>query len=460
MKKITSFLLLFLALWITNNSNLKAQAVVNTSVFWTTGWCTICNNINSGQYACAQGSGSPMWNNGQRTFTDPVPAGNQVTQVCATVNYVCCGLTSMTVVLNGVTVGTFNVPTGCNCSCGNCYTGTVCITNPPTYNYGGNNTIQVVNNGGNTCVNSVQLAITYQQACNNAITNNNISSNQTICSNNLAAMLSGSLPGGGNGTYAYQWLSSTNNSTWSNVTNATSQNYTPPTPTSTVYFRRRVFSQPGCIDTSAFIGLYIQNPIGTNTIGANQTICNSGVPAQFTGTTPTGGNGNFQYSWESSSNAITWNPITGSNSLNYQSGPISSTTYFRRIITAGVCAASTSNSIAQTCASFLFIFRCWFQSCINLFAGWADWILFRISRRGPFLSAQSLYCFSRDSRFGDLLFLHIRSEAIMPTIIFEKLFVLSGQQIGVTVCSDFLKEAHEEDKNTYESRKSTGRIHK
>ncbi len=345
MKKITSFLLLFLALWIANNSNLKAQAVVNTSVFWTTGWCTICNNINSGQYACAQGSGSPMWNNGQRTFTDPVPAGNQVTQVCATVNYVCCGLTSMTVVLNGVTVGTFNVPTGCNCSCGNCYTGTVCITNPPVYNYGGNNTIQVVNNGGNTCVNSVQLAITYQQACNNAITNNNISSSQTLCSNNLAAMLSGSLPGGGNGTYAYQWLSSTNNSTWSNVTNATSQNYTPPTPTSTVYFRRRVFSQPGCIDTSAFIGLYIQNPIGTNTIGANQTICNAGVPAQFTGTTPTGGNGNFQYSWESSSNAITWNPITGSNTLNYQSGAITSTTYFRRIITAGVCAASTSNSI-------------------------------------------------------------------------------------------------------------------
>lgn len=322
-----------------------AQTVVNTSVFWTTGWCTICNNINSGQYACASGSGSPMWNNGQRTFTDPVPAGNQVTQVCATVNYVCCGLTSMTVRLNGVTIGTFPVPTGCNCNCGNCYTGTVCITNPPGYVYGGANTIQVVNNGGNTCVNSVQVAITYQQVCNTPITNNNISANQTICSTNLASLLSGSLPGGGNGTYAYQWLSSTNNSTWGNIPNATTQNYTPPSLSSTLYFRRRVFSQPGCIDTSAAISVTVQNPIGSNTIGASQTICNAGVPSQFTGTLPTGGSGAFVYAWESSSNNLTWTPIPSGTAQNFQSGAISSTAYFRRIITAGVCAGSTSNSI-------------------------------------------------------------------------------------------------------------------
>jgi hypothetical protein len=51
-------------------------------------------------------------------------------------------------------------------------------------------------------------------------------------------------------------------------------------------------------------------------------------------------------------------------------------------------------------------------------------------------------------------------KTIMPTIIFKQLFGWSSQQIGITVCSDFLKEAHEMDKNTYEHRKSTGRIHK
>lgn len=338
-------MLVLTGLWLVGSGSMQAQTVVNTSVFWTTGWCTICNNINSGQYACQSGSGSPMWNNGQRNFTDPVPAGNQVTQVCATVNYVCCGLTSMTVVLNGVTVGTFNVPSGCNCNCGNCYTGTVCITNPPVYNYGGNNTIQVINNGGNTCVNSVQLAITYQQSCNNQITNNNIAANQTICSNNLASMLTGSLPGGGNGTYAYQWLSSSNNSTWTNITGGTGQNFTPTGLTSTLYFRRRVFSQPGCIDTSAAVAIFVQNPIGNNTIGSNQTICSAGIPSQFTGTLPTGGDGNYQYSWESSTNNVNWNPITGGNTQNYQSGAISTTVYFRRVISAGVCTASTSNAI-------------------------------------------------------------------------------------------------------------------
>jgi hypothetical protein len=52
------------------------------------------------------------------------------------------------------------------------------------------------------------------------------------------------------------------------------------------------------------------------------------------------------------------------------------------------------------------------------------------------------------------------SKTIMSTIIFEQLFGWSGQQIGVTVCSDFLKEAHEVHKNTFERLKNTGRIHK
>jgi hypothetical protein len=51
-------------------------------------------------------------------------------------------------------------------------------------------------------------------------------------------------------------------------------------------------------------------------------------------------------------------------------------------------------------------------------------------------------------------------EAIMPAIIFKELLGWSGEQIGITVCSDFLKEAHEVDKNTFEHLKSTGRIHK
>jgi hypothetical protein len=48
----------------------------------------------------------------------------------------------------------------------------------------------------------------------------------------------------------------------------------------------------------------------------------------------------------------------------------------------------------------------------------------------------------------------------MTAIIFKELFCGSRQQIGITVCSDFLKDAHKVDKNTFVTLKSTGRIHK
>jgi hypothetical protein len=34
------------------------------------------------------------------------------------------------------------------------------------------------------------------------------------------------------------------------------------------------------------------------------------------------------------------------------------------------------------------------------------------------------------------------SKTIMSAIIFEQFFGWAGQQIGITVCSNFLKEAH------------------
>jgi hypothetical protein len=51
-------------------------------------------------------------------------------------------------------------------------------------------------------------------------------------------------------------------------------------------------------------------------------------------------------------------------------------------------------------------------------------------------------------------------ETIVAAIIFKQFFRWAGQQIGITVCSDFLKDAHEVHKNTFEHPKTTGRIRK
>lgn len=74
------------------------------------------------------------------------------------------------------------------------------------------------------------------------LTNNTISADQNICVGTAAATLTGSTPSGGSGTYTYQWQSSLNGTAWSDVLGANSINFTPPTPTVSIYYRRSVAS--------------------------------------------------------------------------------------------------------------------------------------------------------------------------------------------------------------------------
>ncbi|MCZ2356030.1 MAG: hypothetical protein LC115_04955, partial [Bacteroidia bacterium] len=91
----------------------------------------------------------------------------------------------------------------------------------------------------------------------------------------------------------------------------------------------------------------IQGAIGNNTIGSSQSILSGGTPAQFTGATPSGGNGSYSYSWQQSTNAgSTWTVVSGATATNYQAGTISATTYFRRVVSSASCTASTSGNIS------------------------------------------------------------------------------------------------------------------
>ncbi|WP_343704306.1 gliding motility-associated C-terminal domain-containing protein [Chitinophaga sp.] len=87
-----------------------------------------------------------------------------------------------------------------------------------------------------------------------AITNNTISAAQTICTGATPNALTGSVPGGGNGTFTYVWESSTTSATdgFAPAAGANNgQNYTPAALTATTWFRRTVTS--GCISSSAAI---------------------------------------------------------------------------------------------------------------------------------------------------------------------------------------------------------------
>jgi PKD repeat protein len=72
------------------------------------------------------------------------------------------------------------------------------------------------------------------------ITGNTISADQVICSGILPALINGSPPAGGDNDFIYQWQSSPDGTTWTNIIGAMAQNYQPPILTGTIYYRRIV----------------------------------------------------------------------------------------------------------------------------------------------------------------------------------------------------------------------------
>lgn len=125
------------------------------------------------------------------------------------------------------------------------------------------------------------------------ITNNTISGTQTIDEGSSPAPLTGSTPGGGNGSYTYQWQRKEfHSSTWSNITGATSVNYSPSIMTGTASFRRIVNSGTAGANTSNEIAVTVINyPLITN-----NSIAFDGV-STIIGTVPLGGNDSYTYEY-------------------------------------------------------------------------------------------------------------------------------------------------------------------
>ncbi|MBP9151712.1 MAG: SprB repeat-containing protein, partial [Flavobacteriales bacterium] len=107
-----------------------------------------------------------------------------------------------------------------------------------------------------------------------AIGSNTISppSPSAFCVSGDPGNISGSTPtGGGSGSFSYQWQSSTNNITWSNIVGANSSGYNPSTIGQTTYYRRIVTKNSCSSNTSNTVVITI-NPLPTPTITANGSL--------------------------------------------------------------------------------------------------------------------------------------------------------------------------------------------
>ena len=203
-----------------------------------------------------------------------------------------------------------------------------------------------VTSGGCGTVNSASILITV----NTQLSPGSIGSAQSICYNTTPATLTQlTAATGGNGTYTYQWQSSTNNSTWVNISGATSTNYTPTELTSSRYFRRNVTSGNCGTASSSSILITVNSQLIAGTIGSTQSICYNSSPAGLTQlTAPSGGTGIYSYQWQSSTNNSTWSSISGATAATYSPPTLNANSYFRRNVTSGNCGTSNSSSVLIT----------------------------------------------------------------------------------------------------------------
>ncbi|HEX8656620.1 MAG TPA: gliding motility-associated C-terminal domain-containing protein, partial [Hymenobacter sp.] len=179
-----------------------------------------------------------------------------------------------------------------------------------------------------------------------------IATSQSVCAGSPPAALTSVSDGsGGTGTYAYQWESSVDNTTWTAITGATSTGFTPGPLTVTTHFRRRVSSGVGTCATASTdkVTITVLPSITAGSIGTNQTLCANTTPALLTNTAGAGGGvGTYAYQWESSADNAAWAAISGATAATYAPGPLTQTTYFRRQVTSGTgaCATAVSNVVA------------------------------------------------------------------------------------------------------------------
>ncbi len=173
------------------------------------------------------------------------------------------------------------------------------------------------------------------------LSQNSLTGTQTICAGINPSSLNGSLPSGGDGSYSYLWESSSDNSAWTTISSASTQNYTPSMSISTNYFRRVVSSGYCPAITSSSVSILRYDAIGSNTIGSNQTLCSAGIPQNLTGSSPSGGIGVYSYLWQTSLNNSTWgnHPVTNQHLITSY---LSATTYYRRVVSSSICPADTS----------------------------------------------------------------------------------------------------------------------
>ena len=165
-----------------------------------------------------------------------------------------------------------------------------------------------------------------------------------------------------NGTVSYQWQQSTNNSTWSNISGATSKTYTPSTSTAGIKYYRCVATSVGGSQTqtanssSAKITvIQASTPVFTYDLSLVDVTYNAGDVAESLNGTATAVNGTITYQWyKSTDGGSTWFPVSGATAARYTpSTNVGGEAYYHVVATniVGTSSASSTSGAAKVTAA-------------------------------------------------------------------------------------------------------------
>lgn len=184
-----------------------------------------------------------------------------------------------------------------------------------------------------------------------AIQGNTINGTDTICYANTAQQIIGNTPTGGNGTYAYAWQYSTNPGLWNTLLGDTFIHYSPGSLTVTTHYRRFVQSADVCQDISDTATITVLPLIANNNLeSVDEYLCYNDSASIILATTPTGGDTYYEFLWINSMDNSSWSDVTDSDVEDLIPGPLTDTTYFKRIVYSGndkACVDTTPQTIIK-----------------------------------------------------------------------------------------------------------------
>lgn len=182
-----------------------------------------------------------------------------------------------------------------------------------------------------------------------SVTGNQVDS---VCSNMMPPLITGTTPVGGAEPYTYLWEKSYDQVVWITVSSGTGDAYINYTPTDietdTVWFRRTITDSSlplNLIDVSKPVQIIVQPFIKNNIIGTSDTICFAQDPPAFTSQAVLqDGNGRYSFKWQVSTDATHFTlPSNTYNTENYTPPPaLEVTSWYRRTVISGRCIDSSS----------------------------------------------------------------------------------------------------------------------